>query len=667
MDRKFREYLSSFELFLQFQHGLRRRILEGYYKLFHNRIVRKINHYSNHKITNEKFFYTLSAITNLPASIIIDKTERDYIIRSAEKTVNGIYNLLGSGDVEINPIEWHSDFKTGFRWPPGKFFRNYDQENIESDSDVKIPRELSRSHHLLKLALAYRLTQDNKYSKICVDQIKNWINANPLMFSINWGCTMDVSIRAVNWIYALALISDSKELDSKTTEIIKGSLYQHGWYIWRNPEKALFNNSNHYLADLTGQILLGLLFSDIDEPSRWLSKGKEELFREIRMEILPSGMSYERSMSYNRLVLELIMVPILLLKRNYDEIPSDIWYRLEKMFEFLMLSIKPNGTIPIIGDQDNGRLLPFNSEETINFRYLISLGALLFLRPDLKHYGEGFNIFCSIFGGHGALTRWQSIPDIQPVLGSQAFQDVGLYIMKHKNNYLIFNATGRGLYPELRPGSHTHSDLLSFELYTQDKSFLIDPGCYVYTADPDQRMLFRSTKMHNTVVVDDQSQDMLHREMIWDYQRDAIPEVLRWESNDILDVVKAFHDGYSRLPEPVKHYRTITFDKTNLLWEIKDVIRGEGFHKVECFFHFDAGIDFEINGNVVETTCKDDKNIILVFELKQGLTLRKENSFVSKSYGIKENGNVLIAMIKSEVPVELNIKIMTLKKDEAII
>ena len=82
-------------------------------------------------------------------------------------------------------------------------------------------------------------------------------------------------------------ISGSKTLNKEKLEKIRGSLYQHGWFIFRNPEKEPFNNHNHYLADLAGQIHLGLLFGDLEEPRKWLKKGKEELFREIRMQILP--------------------------------------------------------------------------------------------------------------------------------------------------------------------------------------------------------------------------------------------------------------------------------------------------------------------------------------------------------------------------------------------
>ena len=466
MFTRFKDYFTSYESFVHLQYGLRRRILECFYKWFRKWIIRKLSRNPKYLVSNEKFLYLLKSMLNIPGKIIFNKSEKTAILEQAEKTINGIYNLLGSGDVVLNPIDWHTDFKTGFRWPPDTFYTKYVQEDINTDSDVKVPRELSRCHHLLKLGLAYRLTNNEKYAKVCIDQIKNWIEENPLMYCINWGCTMDVAIRAVNWIWTLGLISGSENLDNNTVDKIKCKLYQHGWFIYRNPEKELFYSGNHYLADLAGQIHLGLLFEDLEEPKKWLGKAKRELFHEIRLQILPTGMSYERSTNYNRLVLELILVPILLLVRNGHEIPSDIMYRLEKMFEFIMYSLKPDGTSPIIGDQDNGRLLPFGVEDLNNFRYLLSLGAIIFKRSDLKANGDGFNVYCSILGGKDTIEIWDAIPDSIPGdPESRQFKDAGFYIMKDKENYLIFNASGKGLYPEIGGGTHTHSDLFSFEIF----------------------------------------------------------------------------------------------------------------------------------------------------------------------------------------------------------
>jgi uncharacterized heparinase superfamily protein len=595
---------------------------------------------------------------------LIKNEESDSILAEAVRSKNKIFNILGSGDIVLDNLDWHTDFKTGFRWESGTFYKKYFQEGIESRSDVKVPRELSRCHHFLKLSIAYRLTRDEKYALLCITQMADWIDKNPLMYSINWGCTMDVSIRAVNWIWALGLISGSQSLESNTLAKIKGSLYQHGWFVYRNPEKAEYNNHNHYLADLSGQIHLGLLFNNLNEPKQWLESGKEELFRELRMQILPSGMSYERSTNYNRLVLELLLVPILLLKKNGHEVPQDILFRLEKMFEFLMFSLKPDGTTPIIGDQDDGRLLPFGSESNVDYRYLLSLGAILFNRGDFKQYGNGFNIYCLLFGGTNAKEKFDAIKEDGITLGSKAFPDAGIYIMRKDTNYLIFNSAGKGSYPELPSGTHTHSDLLSFELFAMGKTFLVDPGSYVYTADANQRMLFRSTQMHNTVTVDGESQNIIRLEELWDFERNAIPEVLKWESCESYDFVVARHSGFLRLNRPVMHQRSITFNKQSLSWNLKDELSGEGSHVFEWFFHFDLGIDFIINDKTIQTICDDGKDLSFKFSSPQTIVLRKDKSFVSKAYGHKEAGSLLIASVKSDCPVEVNILINTVRENE---
>ena len=658
MFKRLLQSLSTAESFVQLFNGLKRRLREAHFILFRKIVIKGINRSAGKQLANNELVTRISLLLNLPEVITVSQGEKDYIIQTSDKILCNVFNLLGSGDTKLDPINWHADFKSGFIWPSGKFFRKYKQEDRNNHADVKVPRELSRSHHLLTLAVAYRLTGEKKYAKVCIDQLNNWIAENPLMYSINWGCTMDVAIRAVNWIWALGLLSGSELLDEKFLAKIKTSLYQHGWYIWRYPEWAPFNNGNHYLADLAGQIHLGLLFGSKGESQEWLKKGVEELFREIRMEILPSGMSYERSTNYNRMVLELILIPIILLRRNNHEIPLDIWYRLEKMFAFIMNSVKPDGNTPIIGDQDNGRVLPLNDEKTINFKYLLSIGALLFKRSDFKFHSEGYNIFCSLFGDSRSYEKWNEIPCVRSSLESVAYPDIGLYIMRQQDNYLIFNSTGRGLYPELNPGgAHTHSDLFSFELFTLGKTFLLDPGSYVYTADADMRMLFRSTKMHNTVTVDGESQNILSRDEFWNYERNAIPEVIKWESNKDYDIIAAKHNGYERLPEPVTHERTIIYDKNNIRWEIKDLLSGEGRHSCEWHFHFDDGIDFEILGNSVSTICDDGRNLQLNFESKQKILLRKEKSFISKSYGVKQEGLVLIGLIDSELPLRLEIEI----------
>jgi len=348
--------------------------------------------YNDKNEINYIFKNTFSDFSNF--ANYIDKEQKDDIISSANKYLNHTFNLLGSGDVKLESIDWHFDFKSGYRWGPGKFYKDYVQEKTPGFADVKVTRELSRCHHFLLLGEAYLITKDEKYTKEFLSQILDWIDENPLMYSINWGCTMDVSIRAVNWIWSLGMFIDSNLLSMNKLIKIFISLYEHGWYIYRHPEKSFENNHNHYISDLVGQIFLGILFRDLSEPKRWLKVGMRELFKEMRWQILPSGVDYERSTSYHRLVNELLTSAIIILKRNNFEIPLDIWYRLEKMHEFVMYYMKPDGTAPIIGDQDNGRLNPFSISKDIDHRHILSVGSIIFNRADFKKYSKYYISDC---------------------------------------------------------------------------------------------------------------------------------------------------------------------------------------------------------------------------------------------------------------------------------
>ena len=562
--------------------------------------------------------------------------QKQEIIAEAENFMLRRFDILGSGPVTLDPIDWHLDFKSGHRWAPGRFFLEYNQENVTGSADVKVPRELCRSHHMVRLGEAYLLTRDERYAKEIVDGITEWITQNRLMHSINWGCTMDVAIRAVNWTWALGMIRSSNSLTEKIFREITASLYEHGWFIFRHPENGEVNRHNHYLADLSGQIHLGLLFRELPEPRRWLEEGIKNLYAEIRRQILPSGISYERSTNYNRLVLELILVPVLLAKQQGYEVPMDIWYRLETMFGFILSSLKPDGTTPIIGDQDDGRLLPFGTEGNTDFRYLLSLGSILFNRPDLKAHGNGFNPYCFFLGGTDAAGHYSRLDPSEEYPVSKAFPDAGFYILRNENDYLFFNASGKGLYPEIPSGTHTHSDLLSFELFTNGRTWLTDAGSYLYTADPAQRLLFRSTVMHNTVTVDGLSQNILKEKEYWNFERNAIPKLISWNAGGEVESVAASHTGYQRLPDPVTHQRTIEFNKKEHGWKVTDELKCAAVHNFEWNFHFSPDIDIFCGENYVSASDAEKRQLIITFQSPELFSLVKKPSFISGQYGRKE-------------------------------
>ena len=113
---------------------------------------------------------------------------REATIESADRICDHVFDLLGSGPVALGAtIDWHRDFKSGYRWNPELCFLDV-AHGHEAGVDIKVPWELSRGHHLVLLAQATLLTGDHKYARECLRQLSSWIEANPTGYGVNWAC-----------------------------------------------------------------------------------------------------------------------------------------------------------------------------------------------------------------------------------------------------------------------------------------------------------------------------------------------------------------------------------------------------------------------------------------------------------------------------------------------
>lgn len=574
-----------------------------------------------------------------------DSIERT--IQAADEICHHIFDLLGSGKVNLGErIDWHADFKTGYRWP----LKHYIRYRVTPDRpcDIKVPWELSRCHHFVTLGKAYWYTNDEKYAREFVAQITDWIEANPPEFGVNWRCTMDVAIRAVNWIWAYYFFSLSPSFTAEVKREFLKSILSHGRYIINNLEEI--SGGNHYLSDGVGLVYLGVLFPEFKESKKWLDKGLEIVFGEMEKQVYHDGVDFEMSISYHRLVLELFLSSILLCLKNDISVPEKVMERLEKMLEYVMYYTKPDGTCSLLGDADNGRSHILADNDIIDHRYLLSTGAVLFNSADFKKASGGFNEESFWLLGKEGLEKFHAIPTSEASLKSKAFPKAGIYIMRHDDLYMIVDCGDNGYDGQ---GIHGHNDTLSFELCAYGHTFITDSGTYVYTAAPVWRNRFRSTAYHNTVVVDKQEMNPIDetRLRLFSLPTVAQPTVNKWDTTTEYDLLDAQHNGYERLPEPVTHRRQIYFDKKDGYWIIKDILTGEGEHLFEWYFHFDSDIKVEIvDALSVKTQSSSAAGVILHPLKAEGFNVELVDSWVSKSYGIKEQAQGVKYSKQSNVP-----------------
>ena len=588
-------------------------------------------------------------------AIIVETINEEYpesikkIINYADEICNHIFDLLGSGKIELGEeIDWHLDYKSGFRWYhneyylwTGKHVDCYLKKGISAD--VKVPWELSRCQHFVTLGKAYWYTDNEKYAKEFASQIESWITNNPVELGVNWACTMDVAIRAVNWIWGYYFFYQSKSLTKDFMIKIYKSLFLHGRHIINNLEFGHIRG-NHYLSDIVGLVYLGIFFQETKEGKKWLEKGLSALEEEMKFQVYPDGVDFEASISYHRLVAELFLSPTLLCLKNNITFPR--WYmdRLEKMFEFVMYYTKTDGMCPVIGDADDGRLHILAKHDINDHRYLLSVGAVLFNRDDFKSAYPIFDEEAFWLLGMDGLNKFKLLATNKIKLTSRSFENGGYYIMRKDDLYMIIRCgdVGRRGY-----GGHGHCDCLSFELFMGSRSIIIDPGAYVYTADAAARNLFRSTKYHNTIAVDGEEMNMFEKDQLFSMHFDAVPTLHKWVTTDEYDFFDGEHSGYARLDEPVIHRRQIYFNKKEGYWVIKDILTGEGKHLFEMFLHF-AKIEIELNSFDIKT-----ENNVFIKQLNcKNLSVEKHKGWISPSYGIRYKAPVIKYYKKDSVPVE---------------
>ncbi len=510
-------------------------------------------------------------------------------IESADRICGHVFDLLGSGPIDLGAtIDWHRDYKSGYRWNPDQCFLDV-AHGHEAGVDIKMPWELSRGHHLVLLAQATLLTGDPKYAEECLAQLSSWIEANPTGRGVNWACPMDVAIRAVNWIWAIALLSTSPMITEAWLVDVVASLVAHGRFLMDNLEVRDDGvTTNHYLADLVGLLYLGLCLKEVLDAEGWTAFAVRELVREMDRQVHADGAHYESSLSYHRLVTEMFLSSAVLCRCHGVELPATFLDRLAKMCEFVEGYTKPNGLAPHIGDGDNGRLhilTGYGHTDVRDHRHLLAVGAVLFGRRDWWA-ASGSSWVEGVWFGGIRCAAWGR-EQVSAQSGSVAFSEAGLYILRKRTDYALLNCSPLG---SKGVGTHKHNDLLAVEMHLGGEDILVDSGCFLYTSDPQSYNRFRSTRAHSTVTVDQAEQNRLIPGKLFCLHPDSRLRVLRWEIGGSVQQVAAEHDGYARLSHPVRHRRELWADRVKGAWRVTDhlfsPVNGSHPHRLEWTLTF---------------------------------------------------------------------------------
>lgn len=549
-------------------------------------------------------------------------------------------------------IGWHRDPYSGIRWP----LKHFSQTPlvIAAGADVRAVWELNRLHHLVALGRAYVLTNDERYTEEFLAQLTSWDENNPPRFGANWIVAMEAAIRAVNVLAALEMFRDSPRVDDNAVELILKMLLAHGRFIRANLEYSYRAAANHYLSDLIGLYAIGSVIPEFAESQEWVTYSSEQLLREFDRQVLADGVSYEGAVGYHRLVLEIFTLFFTMSRSGENDFATRYRHRFEKTFDFVRHYLKPNGTAPMIGDSDDGRLIRFKQRAADDHSYLLSLGAVILNNEQFKQSYRIDEEALWWFGSKGYET-FERLTCGQPPV-SKAFPDAQIFIQRAATEsgplYAIIDCGDHGTRGR---GSHAHSDALAIEVFA-GRTWLRDPGTFVYTANAEDRYLFRSTAYHNTVRIDREEISETRDGWLFAFGRNVRPKVNAWQSDAERDVLDAEHYAYHRLPAPVTHRRIVTLDKREGHWTIEDIFTGKGRHLFEFFFNFDAGLQVTIDeGN--RAIASDSGMTFIVAPSRSSFQAAIEPRWVSHAFKTRSSSSAIIYSLSADVPLKVTFEL----------
>ncbi len=556
------------------------------------------------------------------------------IERRAEDALEHRVDLLGSGPIDLGEsINWHQDYKTGFSWPP-QYFKSIDYNNPERPSDVKFPWEVSRMQWLMPAGQAYLLTGDERYPTAVRNVINNWIDNNPYANSINWSCTMEVALRILTWTWFFHVFHKSTAWSDQTFRVkFLCSLYLHADFTERHLEFSDING-NHYTADAAGLVFAGLFWSTGKAPERWHKAGWQILCEELPRQVFPDGVDFEASVPYHRLVLELFFLPAYYRQKCGFGIPEFYKERVVNMARFTAAYSRQDGSVPLWGDADDARALPFGDQSINDHRYLLGLVGTAWDVQELKNFFSGPRSEIFWLLGCDNCDSLTSNGNPLSKRTSQAFAQGGFYVMRNNTDHVFIDCGPVGMGGR---GGHGHNDCLSFEAFLDGVHLISDCGAYLYTASYDERNKFRSTAYHNTPMVDNEEINrFIGRDYLWTLQNDATPSVLQWTTNRSFDYFAGCHSGYARLEEQVIPIRSISLDHQRHALIIYDVFQGSGIHDISISLHLALGVGVErIDKNVLVLSRGNERTFSLIWYDEQQWPLLIGEGHVSPSYGVK--------------------------------
>ena len=461
-------------------------------------------------------------------------------------------------------IAWSYDPLSGVRWPD---LPSHAINHRAGHGEPKWIWELNRLQHLPCLAQAWLLTGDERYGTEALDQLDDWITANPPGRGIAWRGAFEVGVRAISVLVALQGLADHPALTPERYARAVRMLAAGARRCWRDRSKHSSAN-NHLVGELAGLATVAILLPELARAPRGERDAVAALAVEADRQILPDGVGAEQAVGYQVFTAELLAVVALLRRLRPGHVPSAAETTLvdavRRSAAHLADLVGTGDPTPRTGDDDEGFALRLDPAPTREVRPHLALAAAL---TGLLAAGRAATADLTAAWIGTRLGATEPSGSWEP--GSAYAPDGGLAILRSGRRRVLVDVGPLGY---LSIAAHGHAVALAVGLAADGHDLVGDPGTGSYFAHPDWRTAHRSTRAHATVAVDDLDQSVMGGPFLWTEHA-----AVRVHAVDLAaGRVDAEHDGYRRLPAPVVHRRVVDAPPGDDVLLVVDLVTREG-------------------------------------------------------------------------------------------
>ena len=529
-----------------------------------------------------------------------------------------VERVLSMADLDYCKAQWQvtsSGLKIyGFEWPETdagvpewyKFLSGNDTEQVECfklkfrnseelKDDIRLVWEVNRLIWLIPIATFAKSSQNQEASDYVLKVVKDYLESDRVGFGARWGSSIETAYQALALMILSSILSEEFD-NSGLNNALGRAVSARRSFILRFP--SLYSSANnHRLAELVALVIIEANFG---ADKKELGNLVTELERRTLEQFDDEGMSSELSFDY-----QLSSLDLLLATREFVDprfLTQPFLNRVQKASSTTADIYRFSRVWPNIGDSDQASL----------FSSVVS-------RPKTAEW----------------IGRIAGVEPLENESRVRSFSKSGYSMVKSDIGVSeLFLVVDHGNIGFSEIAAHGHADTLGIWVWVNQAPWLIEAGTYSYHSTDKFRNFLRSSKMHNTISIDNTSTSKPSGPFLWFEKNRAIGRL-----NSILQKGEGFEIDVEATTPALSNGKSQDIIRRSLsldgaMLRVTDRLEAQKYSHFTSHFILDPRFELLRGTNRSEITFIDTQKNEVTFQFDPNMTeLRYDRVKISKLYG----------------------------------